>query len=73
LHELSKALDGASQATLKELKRVIKILLDTADYGLKIEPIEKAVGESWSLTVVSDSDYARDVETRISVTGFCVF
>jgi len=73
LCELSKALDEASQGIFKELKRVIKFVLDTAGYGLKIEPIEKAVGESWSLTVVSDSDYARDVETRISVTGFCVF
>jgi len=51
LHELSKALDGASQGTFKELKPVIKFVLDTADYGLKIEPIERADGEPWSLTV----------------------
>jgi len=73
LRELSKALDGASQGTFKELKRVIKFVLDTADYGLKIEPVERAAGEPWSLTVFSDSDYAGDTETRISVTGFCVF
>ena len=73
LRELSKALDGASQATFKELKRVIKFVLDTADYGLKIEPISKPTGEAWTMTVFSDSDYAGDAETRISVTGFCVF
>ncbi len=73
LCELSKALDGASQGTFKELKRVIKFVLNTVDYGLKIEPIKRAAGEPWSLTVFSDSDYARDTETRISVTGFCVF
>ncbi len=73
LHELSKALDGSSQGTFKELKRVIKFVLDIADYGLKIEPIKRAAGEPWSLTVFSDSDYAGDAETRISVTGFCVF
>ncbi len=39
LRELSKALDGANQATFKELKRVIKFVLDTADYGLEIQPI----------------------------------
>ena len=73
LRELSKALDGASEGTFKELKRVIKFVLDTADYGLKIKPIEKSVGEAWTMTVFSDSDYAGDTETRISVTGFCVF
>ncbi len=52
---------------------MIKFVLDTADYGLKIEPIARAVGEPWSLTVFSDSNYAGDAETRISVTGFCVF
>jgi len=73
LCKLSKALDGASQGTFKELKRVIKFVLDTADCGLMMESMEKTTGESWNLTVFSDSDYAGDVETRISVTGFCVF
>jgi len=73
LHKLSKALDGASQGTFKELKRVIKFVLNMADYGLKIEPIKRATGEPLSLTVFSDSDYAGDAETRISITGFCVF
>ncbi len=73
LRELSKALDRASQATFKELQRVIKFVLDTADYGLKIEPTSKPIGEAWTMTVFLDSDYAGDAETRISVTGFCVF
>ncbi len=74
LYELSKALlDGASQGTFKELKQVIKFVLNTADYGLKIEPIERAAAEPWNLTVFFDSDYAGDAETRISVTGFYVF
>jgi len=38
LCELSKALDGASQGTFKELKRVIKFVLDTTNYGLRIQP-----------------------------------
>jgi len=37
LYELSKTLDGASQARIKELQRVIKFVLDTADYGSKID------------------------------------
>ncbi len=73
LRELSKALDGANQVTFKELKRVIKFVLDTADYGLKIKPFEQPMGEAWTMMVFSDSDYAGDTETRVSVTGFCVF
>jgi len=73
LRELSKALDSANQATFKELKHVIKFVLDTVDYGLKIKPIELPIGEAWTMTVFLDSDYAGDTETRVSVTGFCVF
>ncbi len=73
LCELSKALDGASQASFKELKRVIKFVLDMADYGLKIEPISKPIGEAWAMIVFLDSNYARDTETQISVMGLCVF
>jgi len=73
LRELSKALDGASQGTFKELKRVIKFVLDTADYGLKIQPKPEQEGKKWRMTIFLDSNYAGDAETRISVTGFCVF
>ena len=32
--ELSKSMDKANPAAFKELKRVIKFVLDTKDYGL---------------------------------------
>jgi len=48
-------------------------VLDTADYWLKIKPVKKPAGEAWTMMVFSDSDYAGDTETRISITGFCVF
>jgi len=73
LRELSKVLDGANQATFKELKRVITFVLDMADYGLKIQPIQRPIGAAWMMTVFLDSDYMGDSDTRISVTGFCVF
>jgi len=64
LRELSKALDGANQTTFKELKRVIKFVLDTANYGLKIMPIQKAVRAAWTMTVFSNSNYMGDSNTR---------
>jgi len=73
LRKLSKALDRASQGTFKERKCIIKCVLNTADCGLKIKPIKMPPGEAWMMTVFSDSDYARDTKTRISVTGFCLF
>ncbi len=52
--------------------RVIKFVLDTANYRLKIQSIQKPVGAAWTMTMFLDSDYAGDSETTISVTGFCV-
>jgi len=64
LSKLSKALlDGASQATFKELKRMIKFVLNTMNYGVKIKPINKPMGEAWTMTVFLDSDYAGDDKT----------
>jgi len=40
---------------------------------LKIKPVIDKADEAWSVTVFTDSDYAGDVETHVSVTGFCIF
>ena len=60
------------EAAFKELCRVIKFVLDTKDYGLKVAPVI-GTDEDWQMTIFSDSDFAGDVETRISVTGYCIF
>ena len=36
--ELSKLMDDTTLAGMKELKRVLKYVLDTKIYGLKLEP-----------------------------------
>ena len=72
VRELSKMMDGATPAAFKELKRVIKFVLDTRTFGLKIEP-KLGDKEKWSMTIYTDSEYAGDTETRISVGGFIVF
>ena len=70
--ELSKTTDKASKAGLKELKRVLKYVIDTKEYGLKIEPkIDELT--NWKMVMYTDSDYAGDKDTRISVTGYILF
>ena len=71
VRELSKALDGALPSDFKEMLRVTKFVLDTKHIGLKIEPnIEDGM---WHLKMLSDSDFAGDKETRISVTGYILY
>jgi len=40
VRELSKCMDGATIGTYLELLRVIKFVLDTKNFGLKIRPME---------------------------------
>ena len=63
---------GETEAAYKELMRVIKFVLDTKTYGLKLEPILQE-DEMWTITVYTDSDWAGDKDNRVSVTGFIVF
>jgi hypothetical protein len=71
VRELSKCMDGATLAAYKEMLRVIKFVLDTKSFCLKIEP--KIEEEDWDLVVYSDSDWAGDTENRISITGFIIY
>jgi hypothetical protein len=73
VRELSKSMDGASLAAFKELKRVIKFVLDTKTMGLKMNPKITTDISEWDIVVYTDSDWAGDKETRISVTGFIIF
>ena len=71
VRELSKVMDKPTIAGYKEMKRVIKYVLDTGDKGLLIHP--KEVEGEWILQIYSDSDYAGDQETRISVAGYILY
>ena len=71
VRELSKCMDGANLAAYKEMLRVIKFVLDTKDYCLKLNPVFE--NEEWDLVSYSDSDWAGNPENRISVTGFIIY
>ena len=62
--KLSKVLDRATLSAFKEMKRVIKFVLDTKTKGLKLEPI---FGHQWFMEMFSDSEYGGNKDTRISV------
>jgi hypothetical protein len=62
--ELSKVLDGSTEASFKEMLRVIKYILDTKEMGLRIKPkVPKSADEPWDLVCYSNSDYAGDPDT----------
>ena len=46
-----------------------KYVLDTKNLGLKIKPNEDKK-KPWDIVCFSDSDYASDLDTRKSVSGF---
>jgi hypothetical protein len=73
VRELSKALDGTSDAAYKELMRVLKYVLDTKRLSLKMEPKSEKDETGWSIVAFSDSDFAGDSETRISIAGFILY
>ena len=71
VRELTKNMDKASEAALKEMKRVIKYVLDTAEYGLRMYPVMD--NDKWTIETYTDSDYAGDADNRISVTGYVIY
>jgi hypothetical protein len=71
VRELSKCMYAASHAVYKEMLRVMKLVVDTKQYCLKIRPVEG--GKDWDLVSNCDSDWAGDAETRISVIGFIIY
>ena len=69
--ELSKMLGIATVAAMKEMRCIIKHVLDTMSLGLKMEP---KLGEDgkWIIKAHSDSDWAGDPEDRKSVGCYII-
>ena len=73
VRELSKVLDGPTPRAMKEMKRIIKHVLDTENLGLRIEPEIVDKDSMWRMVAFSDSDYAGDSDTRKSVSGYVIY
>ena len=74
VRELTKGMSKATSGTMKELKRVVKFVLDTKHLGLRFQPKKMTIQVGkWTVVVYSDSDWGADVESRKSITGYAVF
>jgi len=74
VRELSKTMDGATQCQWKEMCRVIKFVLQTSELRLKVWPVQDDSNkQTWKLKALSDSNFANDADTRISVYGYIVY
>jgi hypothetical protein len=64
-------MNKATMGTYLEKLRVVKFVIDTKTFCLKIRPENKI--KNLSLHVFCDSDWAGDSEKRISITEFIVY
>ena len=66
---LSKVMDCVNQAAFLQMYSVIKYAPNIRCLGLKLEP-KGSEKEPWKIVYFSNSDYAGDLVTRRSVSGF---
>ena len=71
VRELSRTMDASAPLHLKEMYKVIRHVLSTKGYGLKLELRKDMI--KWSLKALSDSDFPSDKETRKSVFGYIIY
>ena len=60
-------------AAIKKRRRVIKYVLDIEGFGLKMKLEKSTESDMLEVTLFSDSDWAGDKDSRISVTRYCIF
>jgi hypothetical protein len=74
--ELSRYFMTSSQSNLKAMKRVMTFCVNTKGQGIIIEPKGKwdpHNNQPYTITRVSDSDYAKDAATRRSASVYFAF
>ena len=76
VRELSRHVSKASRYHFKSMLRVMMYCLGTPNRGLNLRPNRRWDGNrdfEFEISGWSDSDFAKDVETRRSVSGWSVF
>jgi hypothetical protein len=76
VRELSRYMSGASLAHVKAMHQIMKYCVDSPGCGLLLKPIGKWDGNpsyEFVITGRSDSDYAKDTDTRRRVSGTSTF
>ena len=71
VRELSKTMDAPAPVHLKEMYKLIRFVLSTKDFGLKFNMMK--IIKKWALKALSESDFASDKETRISIFGYIIY
>ena len=64
-------MDAPAPVHLMEMYKVIRHVLSTKGYGLKFELRKDMI--KWTVKALSDSDFASDRGTRISVFGYIIY
>ena len=74
MRELVKVNDGVTNENFKQMLRAVNFILDTCFKALRFKPKrDEKNNEVWDICGYCDSDFAGDKDTRLSVSGFCVF
>ena len=71
VRELSKTMDAPAPVHLKEMYKVIRYVLSIKEHGLKLE-LRKDM-KKWALKAPSDSYFASDKKTRMSIFGYIIY
>jgi hypothetical protein len=72
VRELSKALAGVTPKAMHEMKRIMKYVHDTKNLALRVKP-NLDIEDGFSMVAFSDSDYATNPETRVSISGYVLY
>ena len=64
-------MDAPAPVHLKEMYKPIRFVLSTKDSGLRFKLMKNI--KKWALKALSDSDFASDKETRISIFGYIIY
>ncbi len=73
VHDLVRHMTSATQVHVDAMLRLMKCVDDTRDRGLVLNPMQKWNGSKDHQVIIgrrSDSNYAKDTQTRKSISGY---